>query len=213
MNANSIKKAALLFAVVGLSAVPPAAAQQMKVGTVDMKKIFDGYYKTKEAESRINEQRNAARKELEDRMDAEKKMLDEVKKIDEDLQNPALSNEEKARKSKLRGDKAMELQNMDREIREFETSREKQLQEQSTRMRAGIVDDINKVVADRVKAESYSLVFDKSGPSLNSVPVVLFSVENYDFTNDVISLLNKNRSREESASAPASSAPKRPRNQ
>jgi outer membrane protein len=139
-------------------------------------------------------------------MDVAKKTLNEIKKLDEDLQNPALSNEEKARKSKVRSDKAMELQNMDREIREFEASREKQLQEQSTRMRAGIVDDIDKVVTDRVKAESYSLVFDTSRPSLNGVPVDIFSLENNDFKKEVISILNKNRGRDESTSAPASGA-------
>jgi len=189
----------ILITALGLATVPQASAQQLKIGTVDMKKVFDGYYKTKDAESKINEQRNAAKKELEDRMDVAKKTLDEVKKLDDDLQNPALSKEEKDRKAKLRSDKATELQNMDREIREFQATREKQLQEQSMRMRAGIVDDIDKVVADRVKAESYNLVFDKSGPSLNGVPIVLFSMESYDFTNEVVSILNKNRNRDESS--------------
>ena len=74
---------------------------------------------------------------------------------------------------------------MDREIREFQASREKQLQEQSVRMRGGIVEEINKVIEAKVKAENYDLVFDKSGPSLNGVPVLLYSKETYEFTNDV----------------------------
>lgn len=171
-----------------------ASAQSTKFGTVDMKRVFDSYYKTKDAESKINEARNAAKKELEDRMDMAKKLLEEVKKLDEDIQKPELSKEAKEQKSKVRSDKAAELQNMDREIREFQASREKQLQEQSVRMRAGIVDDINKVVADKVKAENFDFVFDKSGPSLNGVPIVLFSRDNYDFTDTVITSLNKNRS-------------------
>jgi outer membrane protein len=66
------------------------------------------------------------------------------------------------------------------------------------RMRAGIVDDINKVVADRVKAESYQLVFDKSGPSLNGVPIVLYSLDSYEFTDAVITALNKTRGKDTS---------------
>ncbi len=170
-----------------------------------MKKVFDSYYKTKEAETKINEARNTARQELEDRLDLAKKALAEVKKLDEDLQNPALSKEEKERKARLRSEKAMELENMDREIREFQASREKQLQEQSGRMRAGIVDDIDKVLADRVKAGNYHIVFDKSGPSLNAVPIVLFSMESYEFTDELISALNKNRGKEAAAS-PATAA-------
>jgi outer membrane protein len=188
-----------LAAALGIGAAPASAQSSLKVGTVDMKKVFDNYYKTKDAESKINEARNAAKKELEDRMDIAKKSLEEVKKLDEEISKPELSKELKDQKSKIRSDKATELQNMDREIREFQSSREKQLQEQSMRMRAGIVDDISKVVNDRVKAENYNLVFDKSGPSLNGVPIVLYAMDGYDFTDAVIKALNANRS---SAEAP-----------
>lgn len=185
-----------------------ASAQATKIGTVDMKKVFESYYKTKDAEAKINEARNAAKKELEDRMDIAKKSLEEVKKLDEEIAKPELSREAKEQKAKTRSEKAGELQNMDREIREFQQSREKQLQEQSVRMRAGIVEDINKVVADKVKAENFELVFDKSGPSLNGVPIVLYSRDSFDFTDTVITVLNKTRG---TAAAPAATpaAPKR----
>jgi outer membrane protein len=163
---------------------------------VDMKRIFDSYYKTKDAESKINEARNAAKKELEDRMDIAKKSLEEVKKLDEEINNAALSKDAKEQKQKLRSDKAQELQNMDREIREFQSSREKQLQEQSVRMRAGIVDDINKIVSDKVKSENFDLVVDRSGPSLNGVPIVLYARDSYDFTDTVITALNKARGKD-----------------
>lgn len=177
-----------------------ASAQALKVGTVDMKRVFESYYKTKDAEAKINEARNAAKKELEDRMDIAKKSLEEVKKLDEAISKPELSKDAKEQKAKQRSEKAAELQNMDREIREFQQSREKQLQEQSVRMRAGIVDDINKIVDAKVKAENFELVFDKSGPSLNGVPIVLYSRENFDFTDAVITALNKTKG---TAEAPA----------
>jgi outer membrane protein len=184
-----------------------ASAQAIKMGTVDMKKVFESYYKTKDAEAKINEARNAAKKELEDRMDIAKKSLEEVKKLDEDIAKPELSREAKDQKQKLRSEKAGELQNMDREIREFQQSREKQLQEQSVRMRAGIVDDINKVVAEKVKADSFDLVLDKSGPSLNGVPIVLYARDSFDFTDAVVSALNKNKG---SAAEPPAALPATP---
>ena len=190
----------LLAAVLGSASAP---AQNIKVGTVDMKKVFESYYKTKEAEAKINEARNNAKKELEDRMDVAKKTLDEVKKLDEEISKPELSKEAKEQKAKSRSEKAAELQNMDQEIRQFQQSREKQLQEQSVRMRAGIVDDINKIVAERVKAENFDLVVDKSGPSLNGVPIVLFARESFEFTDAVVTALNKARGKE----APAEPKP------
>jgi outer membrane protein len=198
-----------VFLLVAAFATATASAQSTKFGTVDMKRVFDSYFKTKDAESKINEARNAAKKELEDRMDIAKKALDEVKKLDEELQKPELSKETKDQKAKIRSEKATELQNMDREIREFQASREKQLQEQSVRMRAGIVDDINKVVSDRVKADNFDFVFDESGPSLNGVPIVLFSRDSYDFTDSVITALNKNRTAS-SAEAPPVATPVTP---
>lgn len=193
-----------LAAVTALALLPaPASAQSVtiRIGTVDMKKVFESYYKTKDAESKINEARNNAKKELEDRMDQAKKLLEEVKKLDEDIARPELGKEAKEQKTKSRGEKAGELQTMDREIREFQSSREKQLQEQSVRMRGGIVDEINKVVTDKVKADGYDIVFDKSGPSLNGVPILLYSKESYDFTADVVTALNKSKG--EAAPEPA----------
>ena len=180
-----------------------ASAQNIKIGTVDMKRVFESYYKTKDAEAKINEKRNSAKKELEDRMDVAKKALEEVKKLDEDIQKPELSSAAKAEKSSIRQSKAQDLQTMDREIREFQAAQEKQLNELSVRMRAGIVDEINKVVEARVKAENYDLVLDKSGPSLNGVPLVLFSRESWDFTTDIVTALNKTRNAASESPAPA----------
>ncbi len=184
-----------------------ASAQVTKIGTVDMKKVFENYYKTKDAEARINEARNAAKKEMDDRMDVYNKGVNEVKKMNEEIESPALGKEAKETKSKARDEKVGELNTMQREINEFRQTREKQLQEQSVRMRGGIVDEINKIVEAKVKSENFDLVVDKSGPSLNGVPVVLYSRDAFEFTDEVIKQLNKNKGKEEPA-APKADAPK-----
>jgi outer membrane protein len=190
------------------------AQSMVKIGTVDMKLVFEGYYKTKDAEQRINEARNAAKKELEDRMESYQKGVADVQKLNQEIENPALSREAKETKAKSRDEKVGELKNMEREINEFRATREKQLQEQSGRMRQGIVDDITKVVQERVKADSYDVVFDKSGMSLNGVPVVMFAKDPYDFTNDVVTALNKSKGTEKAApaeaAAPTAAAPAKP---
>ncbi|MEZ0253698.1 MAG: OmpH family outer membrane protein [Chthoniobacter sp.] len=209
-----MKKYLVIPALVLAAAFTTATASAQtstKFGTVDMKRVFDSYYKTKDAESKINEDRNAAKKELEDRMDVAKKVLEEVKKLDEEMANPAVSKETKDQKMKIRSEKAADLQNQDREIREFQTTREKQLQEKSVRMRAGIVDDINKIVSDKVKAENFDFVFDKSGPSLNGVPIVLFSRDAFDFTDSVVTALNKNRTTTSDSPITAPVTPKKPK--
>lgn len=199
-----------LLAAVALGA--SAHAQSMvKIGTVDMKKVFEGYYKTKDAEQRINEARNAAKKELEERMESYQKGAGDVQKLNTEIGNDALSREAKETKSKARDERIGELKNMEREINEFRATREKQLQEQSGRMRQGIVDDITKVVNEKVKAENFDLVFDKSGMSLNGVSVVMSAKEGYDFTDSVITILNKNKGSEPASAAPAPATPAAPK--
>lgn len=183
----------LLGASLVLTAASASAQSMVKIGSVDMKKVFESYYKTKDAESRINEARNAAKKELDERMETYQKGVAEVGKLNEEINSPALSKESKDAKSKTRDERIAELKGMEREINEFRGTREKQLQEQSARMRQGIVEDIMKVVTDKVKSDNYDLVFDNSGMSLNGVPVVMYAKTSYDFTPDVVTVLNKNR--------------------
>jgi outer membrane protein len=188
-----LKSIITLTAAAVLASGLPAAAQGIKIGTVDMNKIFSSYYKTKDAESRINEARAAAKKELDDRMDTHKKTIDEIKKIEDDMNNPALSKTAKDEKAKSHDEKVVEFRNLERDINEFRTTREKQLQEQAVRMRNGIVEEISKLVKDKVNTEGYNIVLDRSGNSLNGVPIVVFANDNLDFSDDIIKALNKSK--------------------
>ena len=181
------------MALASALAFPVAALAQstLKIGTVDMQRAFKEYTKTKDAEAKINDAKNAAKKEYDDRADAYKKALDEINNLNKQLDAPALSADAKTQKAKERDDKIANIKNMEREITEFRQTRERQLQEQALRMREGIVKEITDVVMDKVKTNSLDLVFDKSGMSLNGVPVVMYSRDNTDFTTDIMSVLNK----------------------
>ncbi len=196
------------LALLAALALPGAALAQgtMKVGTIDMNRAFKEYNKTKDAEAKINQAKDAAKKEYDDRADAYKKALDEINKLNQQLESPALSADKKTATAKERDEKIANIKNMEREINEFRQTRERQLQEQALRMREGIVKEITDVVMDKVKANSYDLVFDKSGMSLNGVPILMFSRDNAEFTNDIITVLNK-PGRVTESSAPASATP------
>src|SRR6202049_3096587 len=174
-------------------ALPVAVFAQstLKIGTVDMNRAFKEYSKTKDAEAKINDAKNQAKKEYDDRADAYKKALDDINNLNKQLDAPALSAEAKSQKAKERDDKIANIKNMEREINEFRQTRERQLQEQALRMREGIVKEITDVVMDKVKTSNLDLVFDKSGMSLTGVPVLMYSRDSVDFTNDVITVLNK----------------------
>src|SRR5436189_1226497 len=185
------KSLSIVFALT--LALPIAAFAQgtMKIGTVDMQRAFKDYNKTKEAEAKINDAKNSAKKEYDDRADAYKKALDEINGLNKQLESSALSADKKTQIAKDRDDKISNIKNMEREISEFRQTRERQLQEQAMRMREGIVKEITDIVMDKVKTNHMDLVFDRSGMSLNGVPVVMYAPDNVDFTSDIITVLNK----------------------
>src|SRR5436305_2642168 len=209
----------LLLTVVAALALPAATyAQGLKVGTVDMNRAFKEYNKTKDSEKKINEAKDSAKKEYDDRAENYKKALDEINKLNQQLDSPALSADKKTSMAKDRDDKIANIKNMEREINEFRQTRERQLQEQAMRMRENIVKEITDVIMERVKSANYDLVFDKTGPSMNGVNVVLYSKDSMDFTTDIITALNKKpatTTTEKPATSPATTtapatSPKKP---
>jgi len=187
-----MKKFLLLALAAGL-AFPAASFAQgtLKIGTVDMQRAFKEYSKTKDAESKVNDAKNAAKKEFDDRTEGYKKALEEINKLNQQLDSPALSTDKKTSMAKDRDEKIANIKTMEREINEFRQTREQQLQQQAMRMREGIVKEITDIVMEKVKTNGMDLVFDKSGLSQNFVPVLMYSKDSADFTSEIITALNK----------------------
>jgi outer membrane protein len=204
-------KTLILVALLSAFAIPAGAfAQSLKVGTIDMNRAFKEFNKTRDAETKINDAKTSAKKEYDDRADSYKKALDEINKLNQQLEAPALSADAKTQKAKDRDEKIASIKNMEREINEFRQTREKQLQEQAVRMRDGIVKEITDVVMTKVKAGNMDLVFDTSGVSLNGVPTVMFARPDMDFTTDVVTQLNKAAAAAATPASKAAASPKKP---
>jgi Skp family chaperone for outer membrane proteins len=180
-----------LLAVSVISSTVSLQAADLKVGTLDMKAIFDGYTKTKDAEAKINEARTQAKKELDERLDVFNKAQEEARKLNDEASKPELSEKAKAEKAKALNEKLQALGTLQREVQEFQQTRERQLSEQSVRSRNALLEDINKVISDKVKSGGYDLVIDKSGQSLNAVGVLVYAKDSFDFTAEVITEINK----------------------
>jgi len=200
--AHVIRKSALrvIVLIVCLASAVETRAQ-VKIGTVDVDRVMKEYHKTKEAEAKLNEATNAAKKEYDERAEAYKKALDEINKLSAQLDTPVLSADAKASKARERDEKIASLKNMEREINDFRQTREQQLQQQMLRLREGILKELTDVVIAQGKSRNLDLVFDKSGASLSRFSPILFSPDSMDFTAEVIAELNK---KERATTPPAS---------
>ena len=187
----SITRISLLAALFVLGGAGFANAQ-VKFGTVDMNRVFSEYYKTKDAQAKYADAEKAANDDLNGRVETLKASMKDISQLNTDIQKPDLAKDDADAKKKDLQTKVAAARALDKEIADYRSSKQKALQDQFLRMRKDIVDDIMKTVNDLVKAKGYDIVFDKSGLSAGAVPVVLYSRDDLDFSQDVITALNKN---------------------
>ncbi len=159
--------AALFFLGLFIGTAGDVYAKEYKIGYVDLAKVFDDYKKTKDSEKTLNEQGKAKEAEM-------KKMIDELKKLRDE--QALLSDKAKAEKQAAIDRKRMALQ-------EFERSTRDQLVKERNDILAGIMKDIEKVVADYSKEKGYDIVMNSR--------MLLYSSQQDDLTAEVLSRLNK----------------------
>lgn len=194
-----MKKTALaICATIGLAA---AAQAQMKIGTVDLNKIFEGYYKTEQAKATVNTLQNNYNNDRKIKTDDYAKRRDEVVKLRDEANNPALSADIKQQKNLLLQEKGKELLALEREIMEFDRQRRGDIQQQMLRMRNEVVKEITDTVQAIAKQQGFSLVFDKTGQSMAAAPLLVFANDALDFSQVVVDQLNAGRP--QGAAAPA----------
>jgi Skp family chaperone for outer membrane proteins len=177
------------------------AQQALKVGIVDMKRVFGEYYKTKDSEKSVNDGKEAAKKQLDDRSGRLRELMKKYEESKKLATDPGISEELRAQKAKESEEIESQAKSLEREIQEFRQRREAQLSEQIGRMRKGIVDEILVLVEKFGKEQAYDLVLDKSSMGANGVPFLLFSKDAVDFSDDVVKELNKDAPKEDAKPA------------
>ncbi|MFO7725716.1 MAG: hypothetical protein R6V45_09225 [Oceanipulchritudo sp.] len=93
----NLKKYLLPLLVMGTLAFNTASAE-LTVVTVSMQKLFDGYYKSADANERLESIREQAVSEAQEKEQELQAMAEEISLMQEDLQNPVLSDESMAEK-------------------------------------------------------------------------------------------------------------------
>ncbi len=188
----NIRNLLTAFGALLLATGSASAQTQLKIGIVDMKRVFQEYYKTKDAEKKVNEDKSKAKKDLDQRNNTYQKYIEEWTAASKVAQDKLVNAELKKQKKEEADALASQIKALEREINEFQRRREQQLQEQVVRMRKGLLDDISQRVEEKSKLDNYDLVFDKSGQSPSGVKFLLHSKDAVDFTNQVLAELNKN---------------------
>ena len=173
-----------------ISLLSGSASAQSRVGTVDLRKIFEKYWKTTQADATLKER-------LQDMEKDHKSMLDDWKKAKDDYQtllnsasDQAVSSDQRDKRKKLAEDKLKDIKASEESIRQYEASAKETLDGLKKRMRDAILLEIRTALNAKAKSASYSLVFDTSAESINNTPVVLYNINENDMTDDILNQLN-----------------------
>lgn len=191
-------KQSILMAVLGLATSFTVLGQEQRTAFVDLDKTFTAFYKTKLADAQLKEQAEQFKGERKEFVDTFQKLQDEFDALREQSQNAAYSEDVRSEKRGEAEEKLVEVREQESKIRRFDESRQKQLDEQSRRMRNRLVDEIKGVVKEYAVEQNFLAVFDSSGNSLNGVDLIVYADMRFDITPAIIDRLNKGKTLEAS---------------
>jgi len=185
----------ILSAVLTLCAlISPLQAQStgLKIALIDMQESFKQYYKTDEAQERLKQDMAGYQRQMEDKREDYRKIIDQIKALQDGAKDPSASDASKKEKEQKLKEKIQEAQTRENEMNQFAQTTSKVFQDSQQRMRKTIVDEINEKVNTFAKGK-YNLILDKSGMTLNGTAALVYSEGVADVTAEIIKTLNASK--------------------
>jgi len=169
------RTALTLAAAITASLLSTTALAQGKVGVINLTKVFDEFWRTKQADIQIKDRLAEFEKMGQSMYDDYKKANEEFGKQIEAANDPALSKEESEKRRKDLDKKRKDIMEMENNIKQFQGNSQRALMEQRGRVRESILRDVRGVIEEKSKAGGYATVLDISAQSANGTPVVIFT--------------------------------------
>lgn len=202
---TSFLLAVLTFTFSAQAADRPAGTGNIAV--VDLKKVFDGYWKTKQADLNLKDEAGKLDKTRKDMIEDHKKAGEDYKKYLDGSTDSAVSPEEREKRKKTAEAKLQEMRQIEESIGQFDRSARTQLGEKQRNMRDKIVTEIREVVNKKARTAGYTAVLDSAAESAVGTPILLFNASLPDLTEEILTQLNATAP----AGALASPAPANPK--
>ncbi len=180
----------VLPAIILAGLLTGVAEAQVKIGTIDLRRVFDGYWKTKQSDGTLKERAADMEKEHKNMLDDYKKAREEYQQLVTSAADQAVAQEERDRRKRSAEEKLRYLKDQEETIAQYERQARQTLDEHRRRMRDTILGEIKTIVNARAKADGFTLVLDTAAESFNNTPVVMFSNNENDITEPVLKELN-----------------------
>jgi len=167
-----------------------SAFGQGKQATIDLRKVFDNYWKTKQADAALKDRAADMEKEHKNMLDDWKKAKDDYQSLLSSANDQAVSTDEREKRKKAAEEKLKFIKETEDTIAQYERQARSTLDEQKKRMRDNILGEIRTAINAKAKSMNCSLVFDTAAESANGTTIVLFSNNENDMTEEILKQLN-----------------------
>ncbi len=156
-----------IFAVVLLASVSYAA--DLKIGYVDLSRVFDEYHKTKDYDKVLEAKSK----------DFEKERNDKIEKVKEQQAKLGLLAEDK------KAPVEQEIEKLKTDLLEFDRQKKTDLTKERNEKIREILLEIEKIVSGYAEKEGYTLILNDR--------VLIYGAQTLDLTEKVMKLLNENK--------------------
>jgi outer membrane protein len=175
-----------------LIACGASAAEAQKIATIDLRKVFDGFWKTKQADAKLKDDAGELEKDRKVMVDQFQKNEEKYNKLVEAAKDLAISPAERDKRKKDAENELLGLRDLEGRIKQFDQTSRAQLAEKQRRIRDNILTEIREMVKLKVKAGGHTLVLDTAAETPNGTPVILYTSGADDLTDVVLKELNIN---------------------
>ncbi len=183
-----MKKLTLTFLTAALLAATAISAEaQTKLATVNMKKLFNGYWKFKQSSTILEDRKASHAKEIKSMADDLAKAQTEYSQLLDQANDPVISSDEREKRKAAAASKSKDVNNAKAALDQYQRQAETSVVELEQRLSNNLISEIQDRVTAKAKAAGYTTVINSA-----ATEIVVFADPSTDITDEVLKDLNAN---------------------
>jgi Skp family chaperone for outer membrane proteins len=179
-----------LFAISLLAFSSAGHAADFKIATVDLRKVFDSYYKTIQANIANSSNFVEYEKQRKELIDSIKKLQDDWRQEAGKANDQAVPADLRAESKKTADDIGVKIQIQSETISNFCARTELKLRDGMVQHVTELTAEITNVMTSMAKKQGYTMVLDRTALTMTGNPLVLYTSGDNDLTEALIKELN-----------------------
>lgn len=185
---NTLKS--FLVAAVAMIGFATANAEDLKIASVDVQKLFNEYHMTKKVQAQVKVDQERIQKDNASRLEHIRGLQTEIEKLSKQRGDATISDKKRLELERQIKLKVSEGNAADNERRQWLQRQNKALGEQVSEEQRAIIEKIQEKIAGYAREQDLDLVIDKSARSASRTEVFAFTKDKFDITPVLLKDLN-----------------------